>query len=500
MDIRVVYKSSFEPLSDTLILPFYEGVELSDRLISLDDSIESMISYFVREEIFTGKYKEIESFRLPGEENPKNIILAGLGKEEELTLDKIRVISARAIKKAIALKSKSAEIHPVGITSEISIQESVRALVESSILQSYSFDKYKSDRRDPVLKELNILHKSKNHPKEIEAGAMEGKLLAECTVFARDLVNEPANFMTPKKLADETYKVLEDTDVDITVYGIEKIKALKMEAYMSVSNAASNEPQFIIMKYTGNQSDKDQVFGLVGKGLTYDSGGLSLKPTSSMIDMKSDMGGAASVIGAMAAISKAKLPINVVAVIAACENMIGPDSYRPGDIIGSMAGKTIEVGNTDAEGRLTLVDAIHYVIEKEKATMILDIATLTGAVLSALGTEITGVLSNDDDFYQKLQGACELSGEKIWRLPAYGPYNKLLKSDVADMKNVGGKYAGTITAGLFIKKFVQDKPWIHMDIAGTSWAEKVSDCTPKGGTGAGLRSIYFLLKDMSSSN
>ncbi len=243
----------------------------------------------------------------------------------------------------------------------------------------------------------------------------------------------------------------------------------------------------------GNPSD--EIIGLVGKGLTYDTGGLSLKPSTSMDTMKSDMGGAATVIGAMAAIAKCGIKKNVIAVIAACENSIGGNAYRPGDIIGSMAGKTIEVLNTDAEGRLTLVDAVHYIINNEKVSNVIDVATLTGAALVALGTTTTAALSNNEELYNKIDIAAKLSDERLWRLPNFPEYGKLIESKIADLKNTGGRYAGTITAGMFIEKFVGDTPWIHLDIAGSSWADAPYDFYTLGGTGQMVKTLFNFVKN-----
>jgi leucyl aminopeptidase len=269
-----------------------------------------------------------------------------------------------------------------------------------------------------------------------------------------------------------------------------------MDAFLAVAKCSKHSPKFIVMRYFGNKENEKDIFGLVGKGLTYDSGGYSIKPTNSMLDMKTDMAGAASVIGAMCAVAGNNLNINVVAVVATCENMISHKAYKPGDIINSMAGKTIEVLNTDAEGRLTLADAVHYIIEKENATKIIDIATLTGAALVALGTVTTAVLSNNDKFYLELENASKITGEKVWRLPMFDEYKQEIKGTLGDLKNSGGRYAGTITAGLFIGEFVQNKPWIHMDIAGTATSSKDEGYLAKGATGVGVRTLYYMAKNM----
>ena len=265
-----------------------------------------------------------------------------------------------------------------------------------------------------------------------------------------------------------------------------------MKAFLAVGGSSTNKPRLIIMRHKGGEAN-GEVMGFVGKGLTYDTGGYSVKPTNSMKTMHSDMGGAAAVIGAMYAISKNNVPKNITAVVAACENVIAPDSYKPGDIIGSMAGKTIEIGNTDAEGRLTLADAVTYIIEKEKVNKVIDVATLTGAALVALGTEYTGVVTNDDTFCDEFMQTAEKVGEKFWKLPNDKAFAKLNKSTVADLKNIGGPHAGTITAGLFIGEFVQDLPWIHLDIAGTSWSESNEGYLSKGGTGVPVKTLYGLV-------
>jgi leucyl aminopeptidase len=265
---------------------------------------------------------------------------------------------------------------------------------------------------------------------------------------------------------------------------------------LAVGRGSKTEPKLIIMRYNGNPEKKNQLTALIGKGLTFDTGGYSLKTSAGMLNMKCDMGGAAAVIGAFSAITTLKLKVNVVGIIAAAENMVSSTAYRPGDIITSMSGKTIEVVNTDAEGRLTLIDAVHYALEKEKADRILDIATLTGAAVAALGRDYSAVLSNDDAWVSKLEEASAFCGEKFWRMPLHEPYKDLIKSEVADLKNSGGPLAGCITAALFIREFVQDKPWIHIDIAGGAMRDKVKGIDSYGATGVGVRLITSLLHHM----
>ncbi|OPJ54643.1 leucyl aminopeptidase [Alkalithermobacter paradoxus] len=481
---------------DTIVLPYYKVENKGMININLGDEINTKVEYIINEEKFSGKDKEIKVIELFRKENPKKIILLGLGSKEELDGEKVRKCIGKAIKECKKLKSEYIQINLDNL-DESFVKEYTKELCEGAILSNYKFDKYKSDRKESTINTVSLEYSKSTDLSDIEEKIKEGTILANATIIARYLVNEPANKLGPVELANETINIGNESNFEVEIYDENKIEELGMKAYLEVARASSNPPRFIVMRYTGDKDNKDNIIGLVGKGLTYDSGGLSIKPTNSMAEMKSDMGGAAAVIGAMSAISKMKLKANVVAVVAACENMISGNAYRPGDIIGSMAGKTIEVLNTDAEGRLTLVDAVHYIIEKEGVNKVIDIATLTGAALVALGTITTAVISNDDDLYSCLEKSSKEAGEKIWRLPNFPEYKELIKSDNADLKNVGGKDAGTITAGLFIGEFVQDKPWIHMDIAGTSWSNKDLEYISKGGTGAGVRTLYYLIKNLA---
>ena len=371
-------------------------------------------------------------------------------------------------------------------------------MATSAELANYTFNKYKTDTKEE--KELNVSISRcgvKEATKEIEDAINEGVEVAKGIIIARNLVNEPSNVIYPETLAEAAVNAGKESGFEVEVHGVEKIKALKMEAFYNVAKGSVKEPKLIVMRYFGDKDNKENVLGLVGKGLTYDSGGYSIKPTTGMVDMKSDMGGAASVIGALSVIAKRELKLNVIAVIAACENLISGDAYKPGEVIGSMAGKTIEVVNTDAEGRLTLVDAVHYIITEEKVNEVIDLATLTGAALVALGETTTAVVTNNEGFFNELKSASEYTGDKMWQLPTFDDYKELIKSDIADLKNSGGRFAGTITAGLFIEAFVQDKPWLHLDIAGTAWTSKNSNLGVKGGTGAPVHTLYELAKRRS---
>jgi leucyl aminopeptidase len=489
MEIKVLNIGEYSQNNNTLAILVFEGDNIS---ANLDENTSKLITLLKENNKFTGRYKQVETIKTIVDDKIKNIILLGLGKKEELNNEKLRMVSGMTIKQSKKLKTQKLDLLMPNL--EYNIEKYYSAITEGLVLGEYKFDKYKSDKKEESIEDVSLI--THENIESVQNGLKEGYILGNSTKLARSLVDEPANFMYPEILAKEAEKIGKEHGFEVEVFDEDKIKDLGMEAFLEVSKGSKHPPKFIVMRYFGDKENEKDIFGLVGKGLTYDSGGYSIKPTSSMLDMKTDMAGAAAVIGTMCAVAENKLNINVVAVVAACENMISDKSYKPGDIINSMGGKTIEILNTDAEGRLTLVDAVHYIIEKENATKIIDIATLTGAALVALGTVSTAVLSNNDDFYLGLEDASKITGEKVWRLPIFDEYKQELKGTLGDLKNTGGRYAGTITAGLFIGEFVQNKPWIHMDIAGTATCSKDEGYLTKGATGVGVRTLYYMAKNM----
>lgn len=482
MDIKLNHFTNNE--GDLIVIPaFSDG--------KLESSLNTELQILKDGEIFKGEKGEVHLGFHDVDGGFKKVIFLGLGKVDELKAEGIRVAVSKAYKKIKENKATKVVID-VSHLEEEQHEQMVPAMVESLQLSSYSFNKYKTDNKKetPITVSINGVEQS-----AIVSLVKEAQTLAGSTIVARDLVNEPANTIYPETLANEAVKLGNDTGFEVEIMDENQIDALGMKAFQAVAMGSAKPPRLIIMRYFGNPDSPQNILGLVGKGLTYDSGGYALKPAEGMVTMKCDMGGSAAVIGAMGAIAKERLKVNVIAVVAACENMISGGAYKNGDIIGSMAGKTIEVINTDAEGRLTLVDAVHYIIEKEKASKVVDVATLTGAALVALGTTATAVISNDDEFHAQLEAAAEISGEKFWRLPGFDEYKQLIKSDVADLKNSGGRFAGTITAGLFIGEFVGKTPWIHLDVAGTAFLGAENNYNPKGGTGAGVRTLYHLAKN-----
>lgn len=476
---------------DTVVLPFFEDAEIK----VCNEGVSKLLKKAVDKGQFKAAFGEMTKvFKTLEDGTVQDVLAVGMGKENELTVDKVRKIASKAVRELKKMNSEEI-IFTVPDFKVMSVSDFAKGVVEGALLGDYKFDKFMSKKKEA--KDMNIYIGGKRYSGNIadaNDAVEEAKLLVEGTILARDLVNEPANIMVPALLAEKAVEAGKKYGFEVEVKSEKQIEELGMESFLAVARGSYHRPKLIVMRYFGDPANKDRVFGLVGKGLTFDTGGYSLKPTPSMVTMKSDMGGSAAVIGAMGIIAKQKLKKNVVAVVAACENAISDNAFKPGDIIGSMGGKFIEIVNTDAEGRLTLIDAVHYIIEHEKVCEVVDIATLTGAALVAFGTTTTAVLSNNDELYKTLEEASASTGEKIWRLPIFDEYKELNKSKVADLKNAGGRFAGTITAGLFIGEFVQDKPWMHLDIAGTSWTDSTIDYSEVGGTGEGARLLYELVK------
>ena len=457
-----------------IVFPVFE----EDLNLNIPVSKESIdfIKEIVKAKKFNGESGEKLDVKVLEAELLLEIQLIGLGKRESSSNSEFRKKLFTVLKKIDAER----------VLICLNEKNMVREAVETAIFSSYEFDKYFSDKKDKIEKTIDILAE---HQENFD----EAKSLAEAVLITRDLVNEPANVVYPETLAKKAEELGAEYGFEVEVMEKEQIKELGMKAFLAVSQAAEADPRLIVLRYTG--CDSGGKLGLIGKGLTYDTGGLSLKPSSSMETMKSDMGGAASVMGLMCAVAKNKLEKNIVAVIAACENSIGGNAYRPGDVIETMAGKTVEVVNTDAEGRLTLADAICYAIEKEGVEKVVDVATLTGAALVSLGTTVTAVISNSDEEFEKLEAASLNADERVWRLPNFPEYKELLRSKIADFKNTGGRYAGTITAAAFIEAFTNGLPWIHLDIAGTSWTNKPYSYYTYGATGQIVRTLYYFIKD-----
>lgn len=454
------------------------------------DKSQELYDYLKKKEIFKGSCGEVYSDISP---KGDNIVILGLGEKEKLTFESLRKAFYKLGKELMRFKVESAEVE-VPKFENLCYTKTNMAIAEGLLQSEYAFEKYLSEKKvKPTVKEffLNILEDKKD---KVEKGLNEINNIVDGIFLARDLVNEPAITMTPIELAKRAKEELTALGVEVEILEKDKIEELGMKAFLAVTKGSAISPQFIVMKWNGDSSSEEKL-ALVGKGLTYDSGGYSIKPGNSMVDMYNDMAGSASVIGTMKAIAKSKLNKNVVAIVAACENLISGEAYKPGDVIGSMAGKTIEVWSTDAEGRLTLADALWYAATVEKANKIIDIATLTGACVVALGNVNTGAITNDESLMNAVKNAAELAGEPVWQLPSNKEYKELIKGTVGDLKNTGGRGAGTITAGLFLEEFVNNIPWVHLDIAGTAFLSSEMGYLPKGATGVPVKTLYHLAKE-----
>lgn len=455
------------------------------------ENAKELYDYLKEKELFKGNPGEIYSnISYTGDK----IILVGLGEESKVNLQALRTAYAKVGKELMKSKIKSVDI-VVPKFENLDYDKTIGAIVEGLLQSEYSYEKYLSEKKTkPCLENvyLDILDGQENLAKEV---IEEIENLIEGIFLTRDLVNEPAMYMTPEALADTAKDELEELGVNVEVYNKKEIEELGMWAFLAVAEGSVNEPKLIIMDYNGDP-DSDEKLALVGKGLMYDSGGYSLKSSSSMVYMQGDMAGAASVIGAIKALAKTKVKKNVVGVVAACENLVSGGAYKPGDIVESMSGKTIEVLNTDAEGRVTLADALWYAATEVKADKIVDIATLTGACVVALGNVNTGAITNDEKLMANVKKASELAGEPVWELPHNEEYREAIKGKFADLTNTAkNRGAGTITAGLFLEEFVNDIPWVHLDIAGTSSSESEMAYLPKGATGIPVKTLYYLAKN-----
>lgn len=366
--------------------------------------------------------------------------------------------------------------------------EAVKAIAEGAVAADFDPDYYRSDRKNQQVEQITLIVPSSADSKSLQRAVEVGTIIGESQNFARDLVNEPGNRMTPVIMAERAKKMCDEVGLKCEIYGPDKIREMKMGAFWSVAQGSDEEPRLIVMTYEPKSAKTSQVLGLVGKGITFDTGGISIKPADNMEKMKYDMAGGASMIGTMRAIALLKPDAKVIGIVCASENMPSGKAQKPGDVQIAMSGKSIEIINTDAEGRLVLADGLHYA-RQLGATHLIDAATLTGACVVALGYVNAGVFCNDEDYFNAFAEAMKQSGEKMWRLPVDAEYQELIKSDIADIKNTGGRWGGAITAAMFLKEFVEETPWIHLDIAGTAWIESGKPWIPTGPSGLPVRTL-----------
>lgn len=478
-----------------LVLGLFEGEkEMSRRIGEIDKAIDKKITSVIESGDFKGKTGEVLTLYI-GDTNGKirseRIILSGLGKKKEIDLDTLRAGAASAAKKARSLGISSIAL-PYDFETgwEGDISDCTEAVFVGASLGSYDYDQLKkNDESKKKIENIVIIGEGD----EIENAARRGRIISDSVYLARDLSNAPSNLMTPRILARKAKELARRYQLICDVFAEKDIKKMKMGAFLGVSKGSTQSPVMIVMEYMPKEK-KPPAVALVGKGITFDTGGISLKPSNKMEEMKSDMSGAAAVMGTVLAAARLKLSTGVVGVIPATENMPSGSAMKPGDVVTAMNGTTIEVINTDAEGRLILADAITFA-KKYKPAAIVDIATLTGAAVIALGGRVSALYATDDKLKENLREASRKTGEKVWPMPLFDHYAEQLKSDVADVKNVGGREAGSITAATFLKKFTDEKcPWAHIDIAGTARSDSDYDWVRKGATGYGVMLLVKFLE------
>jgi len=441
----------------------------------------------------TGKSFESTLLHHPAKLKARRLLLLGGGKAKKFSSSELRKLAGAAVR---TLKSKSLRSFAFAAPDTIKSEEAVRAIVEGAFTGNFDPDTYKSDRKDQKIDSLTIV--ARGDQSSLKKTMEEARIIGESQNFTRELVNEPSNRMTPSVLADHARKMAQEVGLKCEVYGADKIKELKMGAFWGVAQGSDEPPALIVMRYAPAGAPDKPVLGLVGKGITFDTGGISIKPADGMEKMKYDMAGGATMIGAMRAIALLKPKVKVIGIVCATENMPSGKAQKPGDIQTAMSGKTIEIINTDAEGRLVLADGLCYA-RQLGCTHLVDAATLTGAVVVALGYANAGVFANDDALYERFNNALNRSGEKMWRLPLDDEYKEQIRSNIADIMNTGGRWGGAITAAMFLKEFAEDTPWIHLDIAGTAWMEDSKPWIAKGPSGIAVRSLVEFAREFANS-
>jgi leucyl aminopeptidase len=424
----------------------------------------------------------------------KRVIIVGLGSQEKITTQAILRASATAARHAQSAGAHTIVLAMHPILPSLDWEQALQAEVEGTLLGLYTFRKYQhseNNQNGKGVSEIRLLAEDTERER-YEHAIHHGCVLAEATNFARDLVNEPPNVLTPAELANRAVTMAKQFGLEYEVLDKAQIEELHMGGLLGVSQGSAQPPRFIILRYRGAPQSADKGMALVGKGITFDTGGISLKPADRMDEMKGDMAGAAAVIATMQAIAVLKPHVNVTGLIATCENMPSGTAYRPGDILRIMDGKTIEIVNTDAEGRLTLADALSYA-SKEGLSPIVDLATLTGGIVVALGKTMTGLFCNDEQLTDEILAAGRIAGEKFWSMPLDEEYAEQIKSDIANIKQTGGRAASSVTAAKILEQFVGNAKWAHMDIAGTSYLDSPKPYQEKGATGVGVRTLTELI-------
>jgi leucyl aminopeptidase len=487
---------------DAIILLLYEGDAAPHGATAIiDKALDGAITALLQEEEFTGKFRQQSVLHTHGRLKAKKVVLAGLGKPDKLTPDGLRQAAGSAAQYAHGLRATSLATCIDGTErAQIAPLVAAQAVVEGVLLALYRFDRFKTEENDRKdVTSLTLVARNREQAKALQHSSHVGRVLAESANFSRSLVNHPSNEMTPAILAEQARQMAEECGLKCDILERKDMEKLGMGLLLGVAQGSDQPPKFIILEHRGGKRNQGNIV-FVGKGITFDSGGISIKPADGMERMKYDMSGGAAVIGALRAAALLEVPHNVIGLIPATENLPSGKATKPGDVHRAMNGKTAEIVNTDAEGRLILGDALAYAT-RYKPVACVDLATLTGACVVALGHEAIGMMGNaqSEALMDRLRKAGMHAGERVWQLPLWDEYLDYVKSDVADVKNVGmGRAAGTIAGAAFLVKFVNGFPWVHLDIAGTAWADREQPYKPKGGTGVGVRLLAQMLLDWNA--
>lgn len=498
MDVQIITQPIHNISCDALIVAAgHKGAGQEVHLTKIATTVDGLLDGLIHERCTDGEFKgslgEILTIHPMGHLAAKRVIVLGLGD--------LQKIDSQSVQRACAIATRHLQktgAHQILLainmhSDRLDRAQQVQAQIEGALLGLYTFRIYQqteSSSNGKGISHINLLAEEENKA-EVEQAIHKALILAEATNFARNLINEPPNVLTPSELAHRTSMMAKTVGLECEIWDKAKIAELGMGGLLGVSQGSAQPPHFVILRYQG-APDNSKGMALVGKGITFDTGGISIKPAQNMDTMKGDMGGAAAVIGAMQAIAKLKPAINVTALIPTCENMPSATAYRPGDILRIMNGKTIEIVNTDAEGRLILADALSYAA-REGLSPIIDLATLTGGIVVALGSTQTGLFCNDELLTNEIIAAGRIAGEKYWPMPLDDEYNEQIKSDIADIKQTGGRAASSVTAAKILEHFVGTSKWAHLDIAGTSYLESKKSYQEKGATGVGVRTLAELV-------
>jgi leucyl aminopeptidase len=500
MQFQVKQGTIQDETTDLLVVNLFEGVtEPSGALKAVDQALNGLASQIIAAGDFKGKLGETQLlYRSNGAQPPQRVLIAGLGKQAEFNVAQARKAAAAAAKKARELGATrlATVVHGAG-QGDLSVADAAQALAEGTLLGNYRYRARKqndSDNGKPALAEVVVLEADAGKLDAVQQGVAAGQIVAEAANWARDLVNEPPNYLTPKELARRVVERAEAVGLKTQVLGEAEMAELGMGSLLGIARGSDEEAQFIVLEHIPQGHDLASLptVALVGKAITFDTGGISIKPAENMWKMKSDMGGGAATAAALVAAAGLNLPVHAVGLIPSTENMPGGDAIKPSDVVTVMNGKTVEIISTDAEGRQVLADAMCYAARYQPDAMV-DIATLTGAMVIALGPDLAGVFCDDETLRGRLMQASQETGEVLWPMPLWKPYRKLLDTDAADMKHTGGRMGGAISAAIFLREFAGEQPWAHLDIAGTAWQEENSPFTVRGASGFGARLLTDLL-------